>query len=127
MSRIEGAQVPIGQTVIDGESIEFVWARGTAFVTAQFTERSPRGIANLTGLGAGETHIVPLAHKAWLNRGREAALIEAGRIHFEKAANVHGSDENRGSPVPRPNHVLDDRNMTTPSLFNQARELTGTR
>lgn len=127
MSGSEGAQVPIGAAVVDGEDIEFVWAPGTGFVTAQFVSKSPRGIANITGLDGKRAHVVPLAHRAWLDRSREAALVDAGRSYFKQAAEARGAGESRGSPAPERAATTIDRNDVAPGLFNSRRGLTRTR
>lgn len=114
-------QVPIGSTLIDGEAVEAVWAVGTSFVTVQFADRAPRGIANLTGFGAPRPSVVPLSHRAWLAEGnREAELVEFGRTCFEKALQAHGSGGGRGSPARQGGgQEPHDRNETGEGLFNR--------
>jgi hypothetical protein len=124
VSGIEGAQVPIGAAVVDGEDVEFVWAPGTGFVTAQFVSKSPRGIANITGLDGERAHVVPLAHRAWLDRSREAALVDAGRAYFRKATEARGAGESRGSPALDGADWVGYRNSVAPGLFNSRRGLT---
>lgn len=129
MSARRSRQVPIGSTLIDGEAVEAVWAAGTSFVTVQFAEKAPRGIANLTGFDAKDPSVVPLSHRAWLAEGtREAELIEFGRACFEKALKEHGSGGDRASPVGQcGGRELADRNNTGDGLFNRRKATVRTR
>jgi hypothetical protein len=114
-------QLPIGSTQIDGEAVEAVWAEGTNFITLQFADRAPRGIANLTGFDAHQPSVVPLSHRAWLAEGtREAELVEFGQSCFRKALKEHGAAGDRGSPAgPDDGHRVDDRNDSGDGLFNR--------
>ncbi len=131
MNHAHSAQRLIGSTVIAGHAIDFVWAPQTRFVTAQFTARSPRGLANLDRLDSPQPVVVPLGHGDWFaDPANVAALIEAGRNCFAKthregdtgetragracfasATDEPRTDVNRGSPTRRRAEVrVEDRN-----------------
>ncbi|WP_335989986.1 hypothetical protein [Glycomyces sp. MUSA5-2] len=127
MNPSDSVQVSIGETVIDGQRIEFVWAPGTTFVTAQFTAVSPRGIANLTGIGTMQPHVVPLSHKGWLTPERATALAECGRSCFADVVRDPGPGEVRGSPEGARRAAADDSNAAGAGLFNRRRTPARTR
>lgn len=121
MTHAHSAQRLIGSTVIAGHAINFVWAPQTRFITAQFTARSPRGLANLDRLDSPRPVVVPLGHRDWFaDPANVTALIEAGRNCFTKAhresdtgeiragracfasaTDEPSTDANRGSPTRR--------------------------
>lgn len=70
----------IGAEVIDGRKVEFLAGDGVNFVTAQFVDANPRGIANLVDLHRTEPRVVPLSHASWIAKAdREQKLIDAAR------------------------------------------------
>lgn len=92
MSARHSEQLRIGTGRVDGERVEFVWAPGTRFVTVQFMDRSPRGVANLARIDTAEPVVVPMSsHRQWLSRGdRAAVLAAAGRARFASAIDAPG-------------------------------------
>lgn len=112
----------IGATAIDGDKIEFLAAKG--FVTAQFVDKSPRGIANLIGLDANKPRVVPLSHATWIGvEGREQVLIAAARAAL---ANRETSPPQKQlhSELTAGEDPPEDWNKVGRSLFNRRRTQT---
>jgi hypothetical protein len=120
MNTLRGLRT-IGTEIIDGRQVEFLAADGVNFVTAQFVDANPRGIANLLDLHKSDPRVVPLSHGAWVaGEGRELQLIAAARAALGLQV-PSPPDGPRRREFAKDEHPPDERNDDAASLFNRRR------